>query len=454
MDLCSTFAANHRIDAMTTPESAHRLPPALSSVTTLADALVAEHANDHADQHARRSAPASPTVLFVDQSGQPGGAELSLLPLAARCSARGEVLLLADGPFRAMLAAQHVRVHVASESRLAAIDRASLRMNWFSAIPAILRQIRAVAAVARRHDVVYLNTQKALVLGALGKLLHRRPVIWHARDIMSREHFGPAQLRIVRWLVRHAVDQVIANSRATADALVALTGLPAEAIPVVHNGIDARAFESHGAGDVATLRRQLGLPETACLVGVFGRLAPWKGQHVAIEAIAAHPEAHLVLVGSALFGEDDYEAQLHALTARLGVADRVHFTGFRNDMPAWMSAMDLILHTSTDPEPFGRVVIEAMAAGKAVVASAAGGVLEILRHGDNGWLVQPRDVKGLASAIATLLADRALRERLAAQALADVRRDFSLESYLQRVIALIAGVARTQRPAAVDATDA
>ena len=387
----------------------------------------------------------TPTVLFVDQSGQPGGAELCLLPLAGLCAARSEVLLLADGPFRARLEALGVRVQVSSNSRVAAISKQALRLGWLRAIPGILGQVRAIAARAKQFDVLYLNTQKAFVLGALGKPLHRRPVIWHVHDVMTGEHFGRMQLRIVRWLARHAADHLVANSHASADALIALTGLPAHAVPVVHNGVDAAAFAAVDATDLVALRRRLGLPETAWLAGLFGRLAPWKGQHIAIEALTRLPDVHLVLVGAALFGEDAYAQALQQQAKQLGVADRVHFAGLRDDMPAWMKAMNLILHTSTDAEPFGRVVIEGMAAARPVVAAAAGGILEIVRHRENGWLVQPGDVAGYVEAIETLRATPQLAQRLADQASEDVRVHFTLDRYLQQLTQVIAHVKRQDR---------
>jgi glycosyltransferase involved in cell wall biosynthesis len=394
--------------------------------------------NADASDAAALAANRTPTVLFVDQSGQPGGAELCLLPLAAMCAARSEVLLLADGPFRAHLEALGVRVQVSANARVAAISKQALRFGWLRAVPGILGQVRAIATRARQFDVLYLNTQKALVLGALGKPLHRRPVIWHVHDVMTGEHFGRMQLRIVRWLARHAIDHLVANSRASADALVALTGLPADAVPVVHNGVDAATFAALDASDQAALRRQLGLPETVWLAGLFGRLAPWKGQHIAIEALARLPDVHLVLVGAALFGEDAYAQTLQHQAAQLGVADRVHFVGHRDNMPAWMKAMNLILHTSTEAEPFGRVVIEAMAAGRPVVAAAAGGVLEIVRHRENGWLVEPGDVGGYVDAINTLRAAPELAQALVDQASADVQVNFTLDRYLNQLTQVIA----------------
>ncbi|GAB6848631.1 glycosyltransferase family 4 protein [Paraburkholderia kururiensis] len=376
---------------------------------------------------------AKSTVLFVDQSGQLGGAEFSLLPLAQAFAARGAVLLLSDGPFRERLASLGVNVSVASEARVSGISKEALRFRWLFALPAIVRQVRAIAEAAKRYDVLFLNTQKALVLGALGKPLHRRPVIWHLHDIMSADHFGSMQLLAVKFIARHLVDHVVANSRASAQSLASLTGIPLAAIPVVHNGIDTHAFANVDGADLAALRRRLGLPERAWLAGLFGRLAPWKGQHIAIAALPRLPDVHLVLVGAALFGEDDYAQRLRRQALRLGVADRVHFAGFRDDMAAWMKAMDVILHTSTEPEPFGRVIIEGMAAGRPVIAAGAGGVKEIVRHRRNGWLVAPGDLNSLVDAIETLRAAPELAQRLAEQALIDTQRYFSLDVYVEQM---------------------
>ncbi|WP_259294950.1 glycosyltransferase family 4 protein [Paraburkholderia sp. DHOC27] len=382
------------------------------------------------DDAVEHETAAAPTVLFVDQSGQLGGAEFSLLPLATKFRARGEVVLLSEGPFRTRLEDAGVHVKMISDTHVSDIDRQAVGLNWLRALPGIVRSMREIAKQARRFDVLFLNTQKAMVLGALGKPLHRRPVIWHLHDILTREHFGRVQLTIVKWLVRYAIDHVVANSRATADSLVALTGKPAAEIPVVHNGIDVSEFSQVSVDDMQALRRRLGLPEHAWLAGLFGRLAPWKGQHIAIAAVARLPDVHLVLVGADLFGEHAYATGLRQLVQQLGIADRVHFAGFRDDMPTWMKAMDVILHTSTEPEPFGRVIVEGMAAARPVIAAAAGGVTEILRHRKNGWLVTPGDVTAFVDAIETLRAAPELAERIASQAFADAQRDFSLEGYL------------------------
>jgi glycosyltransferase involved in cell wall biosynthesis len=376
---------------------------------------------------------ATPSVLFIDQSGQLGGAEVCLLPLAATWAARREVLLLSDGPFRAKLESFDVPVRLVCDERISSIKKRATRLSWLMALPAIVRQVRTIARHAESFDLLFLNTQKALVLGALGKPLHRKRIIWHLHDIMSGEHFGPLQRWIVKWLTRYAVDHVVANSHASAASLVALTGCKPESVPVVHNGVDLDAFSQIDGSDTGALRRHLGLPEHVYLAGLFGRLAPWKGQHIALEALARLPDLHLVLVGSALFGEQAYVESLRQQAVRLGVEERLIFAGFRDDIPAWMKAVDVILHTSTEPEPFGRVIIEGMAAGRPVIAASAGGVTEIVRHRKNGWLVAPGKVEALAEAIETLQAAPELAQRIADQALIDVGQYFSVEAYLEQM---------------------
>ncbi|MGF6722907.1 glycosyltransferase involved in cell wall biosynthesis [Paraburkholderia sp. GAS41] len=394
---------------------------------------IASHVAPHYASGYTSEAGGAVSILFVDQSGQLGGAEFSLLPLAVTWAARREVLLLSDGPFRTRLEALGVPVRLACETRVSEIRKETVQVNWLMALPGIVRQIRSIAKHAESFDILFLNTQKALVLGALGKPLHRKRIVWHLHDIMSGEHFGPLQRWIVKWLTRFAVDHVVANSHASAASLVALTGCKPESVPVVHNGVDLDEFSHMGDLDTGALRRRLGLPEHVYLAGLFGRLAPWKGQHIALEALARLPDLHLVLVGSALFGEQAYVESLRQQAARLGVEDRLTFAGFRDDMPAWMKAVDVILHTSTEPEPFGRVIIEGMAAGRPVIAASAGGVTEIVRHRKNGWLVAPGKVEALAEAIETLQAAPELAQRIADQALIDVGQYFSVEAYLEQM---------------------
>jgi glycosyltransferase involved in cell wall biosynthesis len=205
------------------------------------------------------------------------------------------------------------------------------------------------------------------------------------------------------WWANRFVDAVIVNSEATRSAFVHSGGSKSKT-HLVYNGIDASPFETTSDAEVQRIREAIGTEGVPC-VGVFSRLAPWKGQHVLLDALADVPGVHALLVGDALFaGDRPYAKSLQSQARGLGIADRVHFLGFRSDIPALMRAVDIVAHTSTAPEPFGRVIVEGLLAGRPVIATRAGGASEILNHGETGYLVPPGDAQVLADVLRTLTA--------------------------------------------------
>jgi glycosyltransferase involved in cell wall biosynthesis len=172
---------------------------------------------------------------------------------------------------------------------------------------------------------------------------------------------------------------------------------------------------------------------------MFGRLAPWKGQKMFLEAIAMVPGVIGVIVGDGLFGEADYAREVAAYVDALGLRERVRLLGFRDDVPALMRAMDVIVHASTAPEPFGRVVVEGMLAGRPVVASASGGVLEILEDARTGFLFAPGDAGALASVLRGILASPDRGDGVAQAGQDHARRHFAIAAANARMQALISG---------------
>jgi glycosyltransferase involved in cell wall biosynthesis len=157
-------------------------------------------------------------------------------------------------------------------------------------------------------------------------------------------------LLMIKWAVRIGVDHLITNSRASADALIELISLPPSAVPVVHKGVDMTRFRGNtvqAAMPMHQRRAALRLPTDAFLVGLFGRFTAWKGQHVALDAIACVPHAYLVRVGDALFGETGYAQSPGAQAKALGIEERVHFAGFQHDVAPWMNVMDVVVRAST-----------------------------------------------------------------------------------------------------------
>jgi glycosyltransferase involved in cell wall biosynthesis len=340
----------------------------------------------------------SERVLFVDHTGQIGGAELILLDVVAGRE-NSSAFLFEDGPLATALTDRKLKLINSKWGRGLSQFRRDSR--FLSAAPLAGRLAAIVAEIAqaaRSHDVVYANSQKAFVLAAVANVFVRRPLIWHLHDIISPEHFGAMQRRMQVMLANARATRVIVPSRAAAAAFMEAGG-KRELLEIVANGL-ALPPEPRTATE---LRQSLGLP-AGPLVGVFSRLAAWKGQHVLLEALTELPNVGCIVVGDALFGEQAYAAELKQMVLERGLAGRVRFLGHRRDVPKLMKAVDVMVHPSIDPEPFGRTLVEAMLSGVPVIATNAGAAPDILEGGKAGTLVPPNDAAALGRAISAVLA--------------------------------------------------
>lgn len=252
-----------------------------------------------------------------------------------------------------------------------------------------------------RPDLVHTNSLKAALYGGVAGRLAGVPVLWHVRDRIASDYLPRPAVSLVRMLSRVLPRAVVANSHAT------LATLPPEVTgavvlnPVVHESVHAPP----------AVRAE----HPALRIGVLGRLAPWKGQHVFLEAFArafGEGEEEARLIGSAMFGEEDYERRLQEQVAELGLGERVVFRGFQPDIWSELAELDVLVHCSVTPEPFGQVVLEGMAAGLPVLASNEGGPPEVITHGVDGLLVRPDDPEELARVLAEVASDAGLRRRL------------------------------------------
>ena len=386
-----------------------------------------------------------PRFLFVDHTAVLGGAELSLLDIAIAFRDRGAVALFEDGPFAAALVANGVAViPVAAGGALTSVKKSSV-VPRPSALVATARAVLALARIARGYDRLYANSPKSFLVSAVAGLLARRPVIWHLRDILDPQHFSASNIRVVVTAANMRAARVVANSHATADAFVAAGGRR-DFVRVVHNGIDAGVFDAVEPGARADVRRELGIADDVFLVGSFSRLHPWKGQRVLLDALRLLPDVQAIIVGGALFsGEHAFEAELRTTASGAGLVGRVYLLGARGDVPRLMAACDVVAHTSILPEPFGRVLVEALLAQRPLVATDTGGVREVVADGVSALLVPPGDVAALAAAIRAVRDDRARSATLAAAGSADVRQRFSLDAMLAGVTRVIADVLRGAR---------
>lgn len=370
-------------------------------------------------------------ALLLNHSATMGGAEFCLMDVATSLRDSASVLLLEDGVFRRRLEAAGVDVRVVDGGAIHQVRRDSVAPSA-AALAGLWRVTREVAEIAADFDVVHANSQKALIVGSLAMVRARKPLVWHLHDIIDPPRFSRLNIKADVVLANRCVERVLAVSRATADAFVRQGGDPAK-VHVVYNGIDPAAIDAF-APSSEQLRREIGL-DGVPVIGCFSRLAEWKGQHVLIEAVGGLPGVHLLLVGGALFGEQAHEQSLRDLVKARGLMSRVHFLGQRDDVSALMQCVDLIVHPSTAPEPFARTLIESMLAGRPPIASACGGVPELIESGRTGYLFPPGDVAALRAILQRLLASPDEVARVAVAAREHARRHFSLPAFVDAVTA-------------------
>jgi len=385
--------------------------------------------------------PPPPPILLVSHAGELGGAEQGLLDLAAYLGPeRCQALLFTGGPLEKSLERRAITVRILAASRqILGVRRQGGVMRTLGALPATLGLAWRFAAAARPYHLLYANSQKAAFFAMLLGTLTGRRVIWHLHDILSAEHFAWLQRHAIAFLSNHGARAVIVVSHSAQHAFIA-SGGKASRVRLIHNGVDPAPFAGLPDLPTAQLRQDLGLPGGK-LVGLFGRITQWKGQRVLIEALSHLPDTQALIVGSPMFGEDAELAYLIALAKRSGVADRVHFLGYRADTPLLMRAVDLVVHCSTAPEPFGRVIVEALLAGTAVLAAEGGASAEILGDGAE-WLVSPGDSHALAKAIAGVLNTEAasLAGKIATLR-ARMMQLFTLDSMMAKIERVIAETA-------------
>lgn len=378
-----------------------------------------------------------PRILFVDHTGKLGGAELSLLAVARAFRETSHVVLFEEGPFFDRLLDAGIETTVLpASSGLDRIRRAGSVLTGVRAFPGLLVMVWRLARLARHYDLILANSQKSMVIAAFAGLLARRPVVWYLRDLLSQDHFGRVQRRLAAGISSRFVTRVIANSHASREALIACGGR-SDRMVVIHNGIDDTPFLSVSSETTDAVRHELQLPSTG-VVGVFSRLSAWKGQHVLLEALRDLPDVTVLLVGEALFPKDEeYVVQLRAQLDTWGLEDRVRMLGFREDIPALMSVCNAVIHTSTSPEPFGRVIIEGMLANRPVIATAEGGPSEIITDGQTGILIPSNDATALRHAIRHVLDDVTTATTLSNQGHALARTSFSTERMIAYVRATV-----------------
>lgn len=402
------------------------------SARRLTDRRLAVHPTPQGGANAAMGTRETLRVLYYNHTGEVSGGERALLDLLAALRGRVEPLLACpEGELAARAAALGVAVEVvppftlgagSGPARLAAALPLAARIAW---------RLRRLGDVWRA-DLLHANSVRAALVAALAP---GRPLVAHVRDALPR---GPVAWLVGAWL-RARAQTIVANSRFTAAALP-LAG--ARAV-VVYSGVDLARFDPASV-DGAAARAALGLAgDDWPVLLALGQLTPWKGQRellLALPAVRApFPRVRLLIAGQARFTGADarydnaaYVADLRALVERLGLDAHVRWLGEREDVPALLAASDALVQLSWR-EPFGRVVVEALAMERPVVATAVGGPAEVVKDGVTGYLVPPRDPPAAARAICRLAADPAAARAMGRRGRAVVAARFGLAAQAARL---------------------
>ena len=371
-------------------------------------------------------------VLYLsDTGGLMGGAATSLVSLITRLD-RSQfqpfALLGSDGDFANALRGLGVDVTVAE---LAPVVRSYCPATLARSAWRLGRGCRAVRAVCREKkiDIIHANDNTVVFYAVLPAMRSGRRSVWHVRSEARR--LG----RIGAFLVKHC-DALVFCSEANA-APFRRFAEHARKMLVAYEGVDLPALVEQSQR--ASIREENHIAPDVPLVGLVGRVTRIKGQDDFLKAAAVvlqkQPRARFAVVGAPAAGSRDaleadvaFGNSLPPLCEKLGVADRVIFTGHRNDVPAVMKDLS-VLAVPSRHEGLGIVALEAMALGVPVVASNVGGLPEIIQDGTNGLLVPPDDADALGLAIVRLLADRDLARRLSDAARRTVRERFSADAH-------------------------
>jgi glycosyltransferase involved in cell wall biosynthesis len=324
------------------------------------------------------------------------------------------------------------------------IERAEEGGVKLTAIPSLVRRIDPVhdfraflslwqLMIKVRPHIVHTHTSKAGLLGRWAAKMVGVPIIVHTpHGHVFYGHFGPLLSRffvIMERLTASITDRMVALTEAEGNDYNTLSVCNPDKMVTIHSGVDIARYAAARV-DIEEKKRSLGLNPKELVVGTVGWLLPIKGPMYLLKAMApiwqSYPDIKLVFVG-----KGDLEEKLRLKASLMGVSDKVEFLGWRDDIPEIMQLLDIFVLPSLN-EGMGRVLVEAMAAGKAIVASNTGGIPDLIMHGHNGLLVPPGDSSRLAGAIIMLLKDTHRREEMGKNGkLLAVR--YSVESMVNKI---------------------
>ncbi|MGQ9630787.1 MAG: glycosyltransferase family 4 protein [bacterium] len=360
-------------------------------------------------------------IIFLADNGGMGGAERSLILLLRYLNGSAYEKILICPPGDLSEEAKRYAEVLTMPMRLLSLKRP---LPYISFACRLCGRVRELGA-----DIIHCNSIPALQWGAvLGGILGV-PVVAHWRDIRLRER----RVGRLRFLLRAFSPRVrhIAISQAVKRAMVE-NGIREDAISVVYNGVDLEDFISTEARSV---RREFGIPPDEFLVGMVGRIETWKGHLTLLEAVARLSDIplKLMIVGGAEISSDiNLLERIRYRVSELNLDSKVIVTGYRRDVERLISSLDAVVVPS-EGEPFGRVVIEGMAAGKPVIGTRSGGIPEIIVDGVTGFLVPPKDHEAIAQKLRELHENPQMARAMGEAGRERVAENFTAQRYVRGI---------------------
>ena len=380
-------------------------------------------------------------IAFIEETAKIGGAEFNLLAFLERVDQKKIepiVVCPCEGEITAKLKKMGVKFHVIKMQKLIStairlgnqtiINPFAYIANVIIFFPIIFKLKKFL--LNEGINLIHTNCLVAHIYGGIAARLAGIPVVWHVQDIISPALAFGLVRKIFVLLAKLIPTQIVVISKSVGEMF---SGHKKDKVILVYNAVDLLEYKNKSNHSI---RKELGITSKENLVGIVGRLVLWKGHKDFIQAakivIKENKNVKFLIVGDAIFEKRLYFDQLKKMVEDLNLSEKVIFTGLRSDVVALMQTLDIFVLASNRPEPFGRVLIEAMAAGKPTIATNGGGVPEIVIDNVTGFLIPPSDHERMAIKILELINDSEKRNRFGAEGKKRVKKLFNIEEYVEK----------------------
>jgi glycosyltransferase involved in cell wall biosynthesis len=393
-------------------------------------------------------------VAIIESIKGIGGAEINLLRLAKPFQAHGwepVFLVPGEGTLTRELEQRGIAWRMYSDLSFKSTSRywGKLRLADPSAILydliVVFQYARSIQRVLNQEhiDLVHTNAIPSHLSGGLAARWSNLPCVWHMQDIVNPKSGFRLFNRVLNFAANILADRIICISKAVAQQF----GTHAQRkVHVIYNGVDTQSFKPSGT---QPFREQWLGDGYKYLVGQVSRITPWKGQEMLLR-VARHAKdenlpVRFIFVGDDSEGHQGYRQELITRVRELVLEDRVIFAGWLSDMPGVMRSLDMVIHPTLEPEPFGLVVAEAMACAKPVIVSNHGGAAEVVGSSGAGIRVAPRDAAAFFDALKFVLNNPDKSAQMGAYARERIEANFSFSQFTSKMVALFDSVLAGER---------